>query len=166
MLNDISKITDTIYLGNMEAAFNYKKLKKLGIRKVLTVMSAFGNHYPENTFVHKSIDVTDDYETNLIRYFKECLLFIDGYDKVFVHCAAGMSRSPTIVIAYLMWKKKLSLNDAIKFVKNKRPEISPNLNFMRQLQTFQELLIKKDYNIDNINFNKIKINNKNECVII
>ena len=166
MLNDISKITDTIYLGNMEAAFNYKKLKKLGIRKVLTVMSAFGNHYPENTFVHKSIDVTDDYETNLIRYFKECLLFIDGYDKVFVHCAAGMSRSPTIVIAYLMWKKKLSLNDAIKFVKNKRPEISPNLNFMRQLQTFQELLIKKDYNIDNINFNKIKINNKNGCVII
>ncbi len=166
MLNDISKITDTIYLGNMEAAFNYKKLKKLGIRKVLTVMSAFGNHYPENTFVHKSIDVTDDYETNLIRYFKECLLFIDGYDKVFVHCAAGMSRSPTIVIAYLMWKKKLSLNDAIKFVKNKRPEISPNLNFMRQLQTFQELLIKKDYNIDNINFNKIKINNKNDCVII
>ena len=166
MLNDISKITDTIYLGNMEAAFNYKKLKKLGIRKVLTVMSAFGNHYPENTFVHKSIDVTDDYETNLIRYFKECLLFIDGYDKVFVHCAAGMSRSPTIVIACLMWKKKLSLNDAIKFVKNKRPEISPNLNFMRQLQTFQELLIKKDYNIDNINFNKIKINNKNDCVII
>ena len=166
MLNDISKITDTIYLGNMEAAFNYKKLKKLGIRKVLTVMSAFGNHYPENTFVHKSIDVTDDYETNLIRYFKECLLFIDGYDKVFVHCAAGMSRSPTIVIAYLMWKKKLSLNDAIKFVKNKRPDISPNLNFMRQLQTFQELLIKKDYNIDNINFNKIKINNKNDCVII
>ena len=166
MENDISKITDTIYLGNMEAAFNYKKLKKLGIRKVLTVMSAFGNHYPENTFVHKSIDVTDDYETNLIRYFKECLLFIDGYDKVFVHCAAGMSRSPTIVIAYLMWKKKLSLNDAIKFVKNKRPEISPNLNFMRQLQTFQELLIKKDYNIDNINFNKIKINNKNDCVII
>ena len=166
MLNDISKITDTIYLGNMEAAFNYKKLKKLGIRKVLTVMSAFGNHYPENTFVHKSIDVTDDYETNLIRYFKECLLFIDGYDKVFVHCAAGMSRSPTIVIAYLMWKKKLSLNDAIKFVKNKRPEISPNLNFMRQLQTFQDLLIKKDYNIDNINFNKIKINNKNDCVII
>ena len=166
MLNDISKITDTIYLGNMEAAFNYKKLKKLGIRKVLTVMSAFGNHYPENTFVHKSIDVTDDYETNLIRYFKECLLFIDGYDKVLVHCAAGMSRSPTIVIAYLMWKKKLSLNDAIKFVKNKRPEISPNLNFMRQLQTFQELLIKKDYNIDNINFNKIKINNKNYCAVI
>ena len=164
MENDISKITDTIYLGNMDAAFNIKKLKNLGIRKVLTVMSAFGNHYPENTFIHKTIDITDDYNSNIIRYFKDCLLFIDGYDKVFVHCAAGMSRSPTVVIAYLMWKQKLSLNNAIKFVKNKRPEISPNLNFMRQLQLFQELLIKKDYDNNKINFNKIKIND-NKCVI-
>ena len=164
MENDINKITDTIYLGNMDAAFNIKKLKNLGIRKVLTVMSAFGNHYPENTFIHKTIDITDDYNSNIIRYFKDCLLFIDGYDKVFVHCAAGMSRSPTVVIAYLMWKQKLSLNNAIKFVKNKRPEISPNLNFMRQLQLFQELLIKKDYDINKINFNKIKIND-NKCVI-
>lgn len=164
MENDINKITDTIYLGNMDAAFNIKKLKNLGIRKVLTVMSAFGNHYPENTFIHKTIDITDDYNSNIIRYFKDCLLFIDGYDKVFVHCAAGMSRSPTVVIAYLMWKQKLSLNNAINFVKNKRPEISPNLSFMRQLQLFQELLIKKDYDINKINFNKIKIND-NKCVI-
>ncbi len=166
MLNDINQITDTIFLGNMDAAFNIKKLKNLGIRKVLTVMSAFGNHYPENTFIHKTIDITDDYNSNIIRYFKDCLLFIDGYDKVFVHCAAGMSRSPTVVIAYLMWKQKLSLNNAIKFVKNKRPEISTNLNFMKQLQIFQDLLIKKDYDISKINFNKIKVNNNNDCYII
>ena len=166
MLNDINQITENIYLGNMDAAFDIKKLKKLGIRKILTVMSAFGNHFPENAFIHKTIEVDDDYNTNLIQYFKECLLFIDGYDKVFVHCAAGMSRSPTIVIAYLMWKKKLFLNDAIKFVKNKRPEISPNLNFMKQLQIFQDLLIKKDYDINRINFNKIKLNNSKDCLII
>ena len=160
MLSDINQITDTLYLGNMESAFNIKKLKGLGIRKVLTVMSAFGNHYPENTFIHKKIEIDDDYESNIIQYFKECLLFIDGYDKVFVHCAAGMSRSATIVIAYIMWKKKLFLNEAIKFVKNKRPIIQPNLNFMKQLEIFQDLLIKKDYDINKINFKKIKINNK------
>ena len=162
MLSDINQITDTIYLGNIESAFNIKKLKDLGIKKVLTVMSAFGNHYPENTFIHKSIEIDDDYESNIIQYFKECLLFIDGYDKVFVHCAAGMSRSATIVIAYIMWKKKLFLSDAIKFVKDKRPIISPNLNFMKQLEIFQDLLINKDYDINKINFKKIKINN-NKC---
>lgn len=163
MLNDINQITDTIYLGNIESAFNIKKLKSLGIKKVLTVMSAFGNHYNDHEFVHKSIEVDDAYDTNLIKHFKECFLFMDGYDKVFVHCAAGMSRSATVVIAYLMWKQKMTLNDAIDFVKKKRPIISPNLNFMRQLQTFQELLIKKDYDINKINFNRIKIKD-NKCV--
>jgi len=165
MLKEINQITETIFLGNVEAAFDIKKLKELGIRKVLTVMSAFGNHYSEHDFKHKTIEVDDAYDTNLIRYFKECLLFMDGYDRVFVHCAAGMSRSPTVVIAYLMWKKKLPLNDAINFVKNKRPVISPNLNFIKQLEIFQDLLKKKNYDLNRINFNKVKIN-KNDCEII
>ena len=158
MENDISQITNTIYLGNIDAAFNKKKLKQMGIKKVLTVMASFGNHYNSNEFIHKSINVDDDYQTNIIQYFKECLLFIEGNDKIFVHCAAGMSRSPTIVIAYIMWKNKLSLNKAIKFVKEKRSIISPNDNFMNQLKIFEELLIKNEFNIDNINFKKIKVN--------
>ena len=164
MENDIDQITETIYLGNIDAAFNKKKLKQLGIKKVLTVMSAFGNHYSPHEFIHKSIDVDDDFRTNIICHFKECILFIEGKDKIFVHCAAGMSRSPTIVIAYIMWKRKLRLNEAIKFVKEKRSIISPNDNFMNQLKIFEELLIKNDYNINNINFKKIKVNDSN-CVL-
>ena len=164
MEDDIDQITETIYLGNIDAAFNKKKLKQLGIKKVLTVMSAFGNHYSPHEFIHKSIDVNDDYQTNIIQYFKECILFIEGKDKIFVHCAAGMSRSPTIVIAYIMWKRKLRLNEAIKFVKEKRSIISPNDNFMNQLKIFEELLIKNDYNINNINFKKIKVNDSN-CIL-
>ena len=163
MEDDIDQITETIYLGNIDAAFNKKKLKQLGIKKVLTVMSAFGNHYSPHEFIHKSIDVDDDFRTNIICHFKECILFIEGKDKIFVHCAAGMSRSPTIVIAYIMWKKKLRLNEAIKFVKEKRSIISPNDNFMNQLKIFEELLIKNDYNINNINFKKIKVNDSN-CI--
>ena len=164
MEDDIDQITETIYLGNIDAAFNKKKLKQLGIKKVLTVMSAFGNHYSPHEFIHKSIDVDDDFRTNIICHFKECISFIEGKDKIFVHCAAGMSRSPTIVIAYIMWKRKLRLNEAIKFVKEKRSIISPNDNFMNQLKIFEELLIKNDYNINNINFKKIKVNDSN-CVL-
>ena len=164
MKNDIDQITETIFLGNIDAAFNKKKLKQLGIKKVLTVMSAFGNHYSPHEFIHKSIDVDDDFRTNIICHFKECILFIEGKDKIFVHCAAGMSRSPTIVIAYIMWKRKLRLNEAIKFVKEKRSIISPNDNFMNQLKIFEELLIKNDYNINNINFKKIKVNDSN-CIL-
>ena len=164
MEDEIDQITETIFLGNIDAAFNKKKLKQLGIKKVLTVMSAFGNHYSPHEFIHKSIDVDDDFRTNIICHFKECISFIEGKDKIFVHCAAGMSRSPTIVIAYIMWKKKLRLNEAIKFVKEKRSIISPNDNFMNQLKIFDELLIKNDYDIANINFKKIKINDNN-CIL-
>ena len=164
MEDDIDQITETIFLGNIDAAFNKKKLKQLGIKKILTVMSAFGNHYSPHEFIHKSIDVDDDFRTNIICHFKECILFIEGKDKIFVHCAAGMSRSPTIVIAYIMWKRKLRLNEAIKFVKEKRSIISPNDNFMNQLKIFEELLIKNDYNINNINFKKIKVNDSN-CIL-
>ena len=164
MEDDIDQITKTIYLGNMMGALNKSKLKNLGIKKILTVMNAFGNHYDSYEFIQKKIEVDDDFRTNIIQYFRECLLFIDGDDKVLVHCAAGMSRSPTIVIAYIMWKKKMYLNDAIKFVREKRPLISPNANFMNQLKIFDELLIKNDYDIGNINFKKIKIN-ENNCVL-
>ena len=164
MEDDIDQITKTVYLGNMMAALNKSKLKNLGIKKILTVMNAFGNHYDPYEFIQKKIEVDDDFRTNIIQYFRECLLFIDGDDKVLVHCAAGMSRSPTIVIAYIMWKKKMYLNDAIKFVREKRPLISPNANFMNQLKIFDELLIKNDYDIGNINFKKIKIN-ENNCVL-
>ena len=49
-------------------------------------------------------------------------------------------------------------------IKEKRSIIYPNDNFMNQLKIFEELLIKNDYNINNINFKKIKVNDSN-CIL-
>jgi len=57
-----------------------------------------------------------------------------------VHCAAGISRSSTIVIAYLMQAMQFSLTEAFKYVREKRPIISPNDGFSRQLQVYQDIL--------------------------
>ena len=165
MEGEIDQITETIYLGNVEAIIKEKeKLKKLGIKKILSVMPNFGTLFDSYEFKQKIIEVDDDYRANIIQYFKDCILFIEGNDKIFIHCAAGMSRAPTIVIAYLIWKKKISLDEAIRLVREKRPVISPNANFMNQLKIFQDLLIKNDYDIDKINFKKIKVNNS-DCIL-
>ena len=58
--------------------------------------------------------------------------------RVLVHCLAGISRSATICIAYLMYHKRLPLEAAYDFVKCRRQLIAPNLNFMRQLVEFEQ----------------------------
>ena len=155
--SDMNQITENLYLGNIFSALDKEKLESLKIHKVLTVMGTFSNKYPKNTIIQKIIDIDDCSSSNIIKYFKECLNFIDGDEKVLVHCEAGISRSATIIIAYIMWKQKKSYLDAYKFVKSKRGNISPNCGFVNQLKMFDKLLEEKNYDLNKINFNKIKI---------
>lgn len=60
--------------------------------------------------------------------------------RVLVHCLAGISRSATICMAYLMRARGLTLDEAHDYLKQRRPLISPNLNFLRQLAEFEVAL--------------------------
>ena len=57
---------------------------------------------------------------------------------VLVHCLAGISRSVTVTVAYLMSRKNMSLNQAYDHVKRCKPNISPNFTFMGQLLDFEK----------------------------
>lgn len=59
---------------------------------------------------------------------------------VLVHCLAGVSRSVTVTLAYLMQKHKLPLNEAYDLVKRRKANIAPNFNFLGQLLDFEQLL--------------------------
>ena len=66
-----------------------------------------------------------------------CVCVCEG--KVLVHCAVGVSRSATLVLAYLMIRQNLTLVDAIKTVKDHRGVI-PNRGFLRQLNGLDIIL--------------------------
>ena len=63
--------------------------------------------------------------------------------KVLVHCAAGISRSSTVVIGYLMCKWKLELKHAFKICREKRPGVWPNSGFLEMLISIEKEMFGK-----------------------
>lgn len=57
-----------------------------------------------------------------------------------VHCAMGISRSATVVSAYLVATTSMQPHEAIEFVQSKREIVCPNLGFRRQLDVYASRL--------------------------
>ena len=152
----MDEIIDNLWLGNYDSSTDISMLKNKGIKKVLTVMDYFGGPEYDKDFIHKRFEIEDNCRQNIIQYFGECLNFIKGNEKILVHCLAGVSRSATIVIAYLMWTQHLKYKEALEKVKEKRPYVGPNEGFEKQLEMFEKYLIDNDYDIEKIKFKEIE----------
>ena len=85
--------------------------------------------------------VIDDYECNISLYLQEIGLIINSEKVVLVNCLAGVSRSSTFVIAYLIKYFNISLKKAFLYVRNKRNQICPNKNFMEHLLEYEKKII-------------------------
>nr|CCC90659.1 putative dual-specificity protein phosphatase [Trypanosoma congolense IL3000] len=59
---------------------------------------------------------------------------------VLVHCRYGCSRSPTIVLAYLMRRNGWPLEDALQYIVCRRPVVEPNVGFLNTLLSFQSTM--------------------------
>ena len=151
----MDKITDKIYLGDCFGAENEGKLKQNNIKKVLSCCGRLSPKYKDNTIIQKIIELEDSPQTNIIKYFKDSIKFIEESDKVFVHCFAGVSRSATLVIAYLMWKNHKPFKETREFV-NEHRWIGPNLGFKQQLLIFEDKLKEANYDLEKINWNDVQ----------
>jgi len=145
-----SSILPFLFLGNERDA-DTDSLDQLDITYVLSIDSRqLTTSCQKLGVVYKRLNAADSYQQNLKQHFEEAFEFIDeGRRKgcnVLVHCQAGISRSATITIAYLMRHLLMSLVDAYKLVKSKRPIISPNLNFMGQLLELEQMLSQQKNN--------------------
>lgn len=135
-------ITDNVFIGNLTAALSTDVRKKLGITHILSVCT----EYSSTDHNHLTIPVQDsEYEDLLIHLPRACSFIQSALaqgGKVLVHCAMGVSRSPTVVCAYLMSTQRLSARAAIQYVRKRRPKIHPNYGFMKQLIAFGECRYK------------------------
>lgn len=133
----ISMIDANLYLGDCTAV---KKIQQYNIKSVLNITKEFPQ--PDDIDHFLRIPVDDSYTAKLTPFFEIAFDFIEKNLNfpVLVHCSAGISRSATIIISYIMKKKRLSSQEAYNFLKEKRVVISPNFNFMGQLLAYEKFL--------------------------
>lgn len=139
------EIETNLYLGNLTAATDVKWLKDTKITHILTVDSCplprTIQLLPDLTV--KYIQLTDMPREDFLPYFDECHNFIDqaltSNGKILVHCYFGVSRSSTLVIAYMMKKHEMTFDAAHDFVKSKRRFVSPNAGFVAQLKLYEDM---------------------------
>ncbi|XP_063293695.1 uncharacterized protein LOC134578642 [Pelobates fuscus] len=139
---ELSLILPFLFLGNEKDAQDLGRMVTLNIGHVLNVTTHLPLYHVESGALrYKRLPATDNSKQDLRQYFEEAFEFIEEAQQegkgVLIHCQAGVSRSATVVIAYLMKHTLMTVGDAYKFVKGKRPIISPNLNFMGQLLEFE-----------------------------
>ncbi|AWP14577.1 putative dual specificity protein phosphatase 19-like [Scophthalmus maximus] len=130
----------TRYHGSQDAAHDADTLQTHKVSHVLNVAYGVSNLFP-GQLVYKTLQILDVPDTDITSYFGECGAFIDQAREeggvVLVHCNAGVSRSSSVVIGYLMWREGLPFGDAYSQVKQARPSTRPNPGFYRQLQNYK-----------------------------
>ncbi|XP_078700352.1 uncharacterized protein LOC144927093 isoform X9 [Branchiostoma floridae x Branchiostoma belcheri] len=143
-----NEVFPNIFIGDQTFAEKGALLRREGIIHVLN--AAHGKYFArvEDLYEHLQIEYLgvpgrDREDFNMTRFFTEAAEFIhSGYlsGKVLVHCAVGFSRSPTLVVAYLMLYHRMSAQEALKTIRAKRM-IGPNRGFLRQLADFNNKLL-------------------------
>ncbi|EIN09578.1 phosphotyrosine protein, partial [Punctularia strigosozonata HHB-11173 SS5] len=132
-----SEILPRLYLSDFLTALDDSELARLGITHVVSVLRTAPTFPAHIRTLHVEIDdiATEDILAHLAvttAFIKDALA--EGPNtKVLVHCLMGMSRSATVVCAYLIATTEMVADEAVAFVKERRSIVQPNPGFMRQL---------------------------------
>lgn len=139
-------VFEFLYFGSQDIACDPSILNALQITDILSI----GVEVPKyNNYMYKFIEAYDLPSFNMNNIFDDTFLYIENIRltgrHIFIHCNAGISRSPTIVIAYVMKHLKIDFDHALKLVKETRTTIKPNAGFLSQLKAYDECLKKNLY---------------------
>jgi len=156
---DAQEIVPNLYLGDVYAAHNTKELKNRNITHIVTCTVGIVPPFPQ-LFKYKHLQILDCAAENINEHFADTSEFIadaiEGGGKVLVHCIRGVSRSATIVSAYLITAYHIGHEEAVQKVREKRPIARPNYGFMMQLEMYATKLKQGDSSTAQITISESK----------
>ncbi|XP_035519902.1 dual specificity phosphatase DUPD1-like [Morone saxatilis] len=148
--NHLDEVQPRIYIGDKTAATDKRTLQAHHITHVLNAadgkfnVNTGASFYRDTKITYHGVEAYDMPCFDLSPFFYSAANFIKNAlssptGKVFVHCVMGISRSSSLVLAYLMIHENMTLVDAIKAVSANR-NISPNTGFLEQLRALDKKL--------------------------
>ncbi|KAI0251776.1 protein-tyrosine phosphatase-like protein [Lactifluus subvellereus] len=137
-----SEVLPRLYLTDLFTARDETQLSSLGITHVVSVIE-HAPAFPQTQSLRTlHIPLSDTSDQDILAHLPVTTSFIrdalaEGPDsRVLVHCLMGISRSATVVCAYLIATTKMTPDEALAAVKAKRGIVCPNLGFRRQLEEY------------------------------
>ncbi|GMP66657.1 hypothetical protein CsSME_00026930 [Camellia sinensis var. sinensis] len=128
-------LPEFLYLGSYDNASRSELLKTQGISRILNTVPSCQNLY-KNSFTYHCLQ--DDKSLP----FDDAIQILEQCEKdrarVLVHCMSGKSRSPAIVIAYLMKSKGWRLAQGYQWVKERRPSVELTQAVYQKLQEYEQ----------------------------
>jgi len=165
------QVAEKLYVGSQDAAVNHEGLRAHGVTHVLNV--ATGVEYPKlEGMVYRTVEILDLPETNIVEYLPQtnefisqgiaaggvlvhwfvlflgslacffCLVLLT-FHSVFRSSNAGVSRSVSAVIGFLMTTRGMGYQEAFDQVKRVRTAAQPNEGFRKQLLAYEQTLKPK-----------------------
>jgi len=161
------KALGCIYIGSRKAALDSAKPVYIGVRKVTKTKENVGDNlrkYNITAIVNCTYDlpcehsgaveycvvpVSDQVGVDILQYLSGAAAFINSHIRrrdnnqvgnVLVHCHMGISRSVTVVMAYLIQYQGMSCEEALATIKSQRKQARPNISFWEQLQGFERMV--------------------------
>jgi protein-tyrosine phosphatase/rhodanese-related sulfurtransferase len=137
--------TGFMAIGSEHDAHNIELLNQHNVTHVLNCTPT--DFHPEvlSTRVTMQIPINDNSTQDIIGYLKQAFEFIHTArstpnSKLLVHCYAGISRSVSFAIAYVMWAESMSYEDGLKLIHSHRNIADPNFGFIGQLYILDRYL--------------------------
>ena len=134
-----------LYLSGAVEASSLHLLRYYGISHVLNATEDLLLPEETDAFIGMRIPLRDVEEEDITRYFSQASAFIDSalasQGGVLVHCHAGRSRSCSLVLAWLITRRRWTLKKAMEFLLEKRPQAAPNAGYLQQLSALEAQLL-------------------------
>ncbi|CAJ1395204.1 unnamed protein product [Effrenium voratum] len=154
---DGAEVAPGLWVGGLAFAEDWRSLERLGVVRVLTVGTRLQPHLAwaaDCNLTIKCYEIEDHPCADLLGTLPSALREIDKVMKqrkeakkaespdagcgVLVHCASGISRSVSVCMAWLMLRKKLSSEEALREVRKSRPQALPNHGFLQSLRLLEK----------------------------